>query len=492
MLPDCDNVTPERDSENVTPTPPRGRGGKGRLASGSVPPGMAPIRVEPLSPMKGDILLSHKEARRLSVLENVLAGKLSVPAAAELLGLSERHIKRLKRGMQQYGAAFLAHKNRGRKPKHTIPDATRRQVVELALTRYRGASCQHMAELLAEHEGLHLSAKTISRILRAAGVPIAHTHRAPRRHRCRDRHTQEGLLVQMDASPYHWLEDRGPQASLHGAIDDATGKVLGLYFLPQEQTLGYLHVLHQILTHYGIPHSVYTDRHTLFFSPQPQQLSLEEELAGQETRLTQFGRALRQLDVRHIPARSPQAKGRVERLWGTLQERLTLELRLAGIDNYDDANRFLPDFIERFNQRFAVVPAEPIPAWRPKPSAQDLATVLAFHHVRKASAGSTISFRGQTYQLLDSHGRTLPLPARAPVTVIEDLHGSLRALYHTRLYRLQVLASPKPLAQPDKTTAAPPSKPPRSSKPAPNHPWRRPFKSPASQPARSTSAAPGG
>ncbi len=442
--------------------------------------------------MKGDILLSPKEARRLSVLEYTVQGKLSVREAAQLLGLSQRHVKRLKRGLQQQGPAFLAHKNRGRKPKHAVPAATRRQIVELALTRYQGASCQHMAELLAEHEGLHLSAKTIGRILRAAGVPLAHTHRAPRRHRCRDRMPQEGLLVQMDASPHLWLEDRGPKASLHGAIDDATGKILALYFLPEEQTLGYLHVLRQILTHYGIPHSVYTDRHSLFFPPKPQELSLEEELAGADPRFTQFGRALHQLGITHIPARSPQARGRIERLWQTLQERLTVELRLAGIDNYDDANRFLPEFIERFNQRFAITPVEATPAWRPKPSADLLAQVLALHHPRKATAGSTISFRGRTYQLLDSHGRVLPLPRGALVTVLERLDGSLQALYGDRRYRLQVLAVPQALPKVDKPSTPSPSSARQPSKPAPNHPWRRPFKPAACQPALTATPAPGG
>ena len=162
------------------------------------------------------------------------------------------------------------------------------------------------------------------------------------------------MLVQMDASPFAWLEGRGPSMSLHGAIDDATEMVPGLYFRPEEDTLGYVHFLKQIVKKHGIPKSLYSDGHTIFFSPKHGKLSIEEELAVRKVNLTQFARAIEQLGIGHIRALSPQAKGRVERLRGTLQHRLMVELRLAKATTLEEANEFLVGFIDRFNSRFAV------------------------------------------------------------------------------------------------------------------------------------------
>ncbi len=424
--------------------------------------------------MKGDILLTPKEARRLYVLEQLLRGTLTVRQAAHLLGLSKRQVQRLKGGLKQHGPAALAHKNRGRTPRHALPPVVRQRIVQLAQTAFRGASCQHMAELLAQ-EGIQVSAKSVARILRAAGLPLPHTHRAPKRRRCRERMPREGLLVQMDASPHPWLEERAGVASLHGAIDDATGKILGLYFLPQEQILGYLHVLQQILTHYGIPTSAYTDRHTLFVSPQRRQLSLQEELEGRTVPRTQVGRILEQLGIAHTQALSPQGRGRIERLWQTLQERLVVELRLAGIRDYDAANRFLPSFIERFNRQFAVAPADPTPAWRPAPAAEQLPRLLAVRHERKASAGSTVRFRGTTYQLVDAHDRVVPLARGSCVAILETLDGSRHACHADGTYDLRPLVEPPRAVDSSPSPNGPVASPPRPI-PAPDHPWRRSYK----------------
>ncbi|WP_324718039.1 ISNCY family transposase [Carboxydochorda subterranea] len=427
--------------------------------------------------MKGDVFLRPDEAQRIPVLERLLKGEITVWEGAQALGLSERHVLRLKHAFAQHGAAILAHKNRGRRPSHAVPDAVRQTVLGLALDVYRDASCQHMAELLAEYHQVHLSAKTIARILKAAGIPLAHTHKAARRRRSRERMPQAGALVQVDASPFAWLEDRGPHLCLHGAIDDATSQILGLWFLLTEQLMGYLQVLRQILQHHGVPVRLYSDRHTLFFSPKQGRLSIDEELAGQTIPLTQFGQALQALGIVHIPARSPQAKGRIERLWQTLQSRLVTELRIARVRTLDDANHFLPGFIERFNRRFAVAPKDPQPAFRPAPNAHELLTILALRETRKASAGSTISFQGKTYQLLDAHRHVVPLTPRRTVTVLTGLDGVRRALYAGQVYTLQELdvVTPPPLPNPTPVTAPPPSPRPTSRPPA-THPWRRPFK----------------
>lgn len=419
--------------------------------------------------MKGDVYLNQKESRRLYVMEQVLAGRITTKEAAQLLGLSQRHIKRLKGGMKQDGVAFLAHKNRGRKPAHAIPDHTKQTVLELATTLYTHTSCQHISELLAQYHAINISAKSVSRILKAAGIPLHHPRKSPRRRRTRDRMPQEGLLVQIDASPYKWLDDRAPALSLHGAIDDATGKILGLYFLEQEQTIGYFHVLQQVLLNHGIPNSIYTDRHSIFFSPKRAKLTIEQELSGEQIALTQFGQALSQLGITHIPAHSPQAKGRIERLWATLQSRLPVELRLAGISTIDEANRFLPDFIQRFNDRFAVKPADPTSAFKPAPPISEFTHILAFKSTRLTSKGSTISYFGRTYQLVDDKGSKLALPARYPITVLECMDGKLRAQYQSTIYDLRIQLTPM------KTTEKPAAKSSTERKPnipGPDHPWR--------------------
>lgn len=421
-----------------------------------------------------NIFLNPKEARRLHVIEQAIAGKLTNAQAATILHLSVRQVKRLKKGVKMQGAAFLVHKNRGRKPKHTIPNEVRDLITSLALGKYRNASAQQLAEFLAEDYNLTVSARSIARILKAAGIPLKHAKKQPKRHRSRDRMPAAGMLVQCDASPFAWFEERGPMATLHGLIDDATGMILALFFRPTEDLFGYLTVLLQMILRFGLPKALYCDRHTIFFSPKKDKLSIEDELAGKKVKLTQFGRVLNELGIQHIPALSPQAKGRIERLWGTLQDRLVLELRRAGISSIEEANAFLPSFIEKFNARFAKQPANPEPAFAPCPPRETLERIICVKETRKASAGSTISFGGKTYQLLTPTGTVLPLVPRDTVEVLSHLDGSLSALYkgnHYRLRELLTTTTPKPKERPESQPT--PRKP---YSPPPTHPWRRPFK----------------
>src|SRR5690554_2370987 len=215
---------------------------------------------------RGDIYLNRKESRRVYVMEKVVKGELTVRQGAEFLGLSERQVKRLKKGVKEKGVAALAHGNRGRTPKHAITKDTRNLVFSLATQEYKGASAEHMAELLARNHKVNISAKSILRILREKGVmePASQQHR--RRRKSRDRMPKEGFLIQIDASPYKWLEERGPMLHLHGAIDDATSKVLGLYFRPTEDLKGYLELMKQVIFNHGRPRGVYSDGHAIFFS----------------------------------------------------------------------------------------------------------------------------------------------------------------------------------------------------------------------------------
>ena len=285
-------------------------------------------------------MVTPKEQGRIQVLNDVLAGTLRIRNAALLMGVSERHGWRLLAGYRREGVAAVAHGNRGRPPAHTLAAGLRAQVLMLAQTTYRGCNDSHLVELLAEREGLHVSRATFQRWRQVAGLTSPRKRRPPTHRSRRERMPQAGLLLQWDASPHAWLQDRGPRLTLTGAIDDATGAVEAATFRAQEDAQGYLLVLRTVLQTKGIPLAIYRDRHGIFARRAQDPWTVAEELAGERVP-TQVGRALAELGVQSIAAYSPQAKGRIERLWGTLQDRLVAELRLAGASTPEEAETVL-------------------------------------------------------------------------------------------------------------------------------------------------------
>jgi transposase len=382
--------------------------------------------------------------------------------AAEVLSLSERQIKRLKAGVKKDGGVFVIHKNRGRKPKHTIPGKIREEIVFLVRNKYKGVNYTHLAELLREEEGITVSQSSVSRILKAKGIKSPRKHKPPKPHRTRERKPQEGLLLQMDASPYEWLP--GIKCSLHGAIDDARGNITGLYFCEHECLNGYYEVKRQTILEYGIPISIYVDRHTIFKAPSNARLTIYDELEGKTFAYTQFSRAMQELSVGMIYAYSPQAKGRIERLWGTLQDRLALELRLAGIKSLGEANAFLPGFIKRFNAHFAVVPREPQSAYRPLGEDINLDYILCRKETRKACPGSIFSFGGQIYQVI-KNTLVVAIPNKAAITVLTSPRFGIRAEYKGGVYQVRKTVRPaRVIPKKDRVK--------RTIKVKDDHPWR--------------------
>jgi transposase len=274
------------------------------------------------------------------------------------LCLSVRQIKRLKKRMREDGEAALAHANRGRPSHRRLPDAVLERVLRLARGTYAGFNDHHLCEKLVEREGIALSRETLRRLLRKQGLGSPRKRRAPAHRQRRVRSAQLGELVQLDGSPHDWLEGRGPQLTALGMQDDATGKILAAQFFPSETAFGYLCLLRQLLRRHGVPLAFYGD-HSGIFVRNDEHWTVEEQLAGKR-QPTQFGRALEQLGVTFIAAHSPQAKGRVERLWGVLQDRLTSELRLAKAANIDSANAVLRKFITDYNRRPPGVPLRKI------------------------------------------------------------------------------------------------------------------------------------
>jgi len=415
--------------------------------------------------------MSRKEIRRYEVISKAEEGYLTVREAAGILSLSERHVKRLKKGVKLEGAEAFIHGNRGRKPLNSIKETIRAEVVQrVLLPEYAGVNDSHFRDLLEEREGIVLSRSSVRRIRRAAGILSSKKHRRVKRHLSRSRKAQTGVLVQMDGSPHDWLEGRGPSMCLVAIIDDASSKVLGATFRQEEDTEGYFIVLEQMMRRYGVPLAVYSDRHSIFVSPASERLSIEDELAGKTEPLTQMGRALEELGISHCKALSPQAKGRIERLWGTFQDRLIIEMRLAGINSQEEANSFLPGFVEKHNKQFSVAPKEMETAFRKAPGKKVLTQILCRHEKRKASNGSTISYQGMTYQLVDASRAVVSLVPKAQVTLLLHRDGSIQACYRDKVYELRSLENKKPEKPMTHVFQITPKK---NHKPAADHPWRR-------------------
>jgi transposase len=417
------------------------------------------------------VTMSRREIRRYEVISKAEEGYLTVGEAAEMLSLSERQVKRLKKGAKQKGTEAFIHGNRGRRPATSIKDTIREEVIKRALLpEYAGVNDSHFRDLLEERERIVLSRSSVRRIRRAAGILSSRKHRRAKRHLSRPRKAQAGLLVQVDGSPHDWLEGRGRSMCLVAIIDDASSKVLGATFRQEEDSDGYFTVLEQMAARYGLPLAIYSDRHTIFVSPKSGRLSIEDELAGKTVPLTQVGRALEELGISHCKALSPQAKGRIERLWGTFQDRLVIEMRLAGVKTLEEANTFLPDYVEKHNKQFSVAPQELETAFRKAPAKKVLMQILCRHKKRQASNGSTISYEGRTYQLVDTSKTVVPLVPKAQVTLLLHRDGPIRACYLDKVHELQSLEVKKPEKQATHDFQLTPRK---AHKPAADHPWRR-------------------
>ena len=433
--------------------------------------------------MEDRITLSAHEQRRLVVLNHLGSGAVSLAEAAGLLALSERQVRRLAAAYRSDGAAGLVHGNRGRSPSNALDAGLSARVVELATTTYVGFNQHHLTEMLAEHEGIALSRSSVRRILTDAGIPAPRRRRPPHHRSRRDRYPREGMLLQLDASRHDWLEDRGPRLSLVGAIDDATGLVPSARFREHEDAEGYFHVMRQVVRRHGIPLAIYSDQHSIFHTTTKAQPTLEEQLAG-ERRPTQFARMLGELGTSLILARSPQAKGRVERLWGTFQDRLTSELRLAGATTRADAERILARYLPRHNRRFAVPAAVKERAWLPWPATLRADEVFCFKYARVVAHDNTVRFGPHLIDIPPNRQRISY--ARARVEVHERFDGSLR-VYHQGVCLARVLVAPsdrdfRSVADASESALRPvptarariptriatgPWTPPRS------HPWRR-------------------
>lgn len=403
------------------------------------------------------IVMSGKELRRVHVIHQVVAKQLTQKQAGEVLGLTTRHIRRLSDRLRAEGAKGLAHRGRGKPSNRRKPAVLKRQVLELYGRHYSDFGPTLAVEHLAKHQGLTLSAETLRRWLRAQGID--HFRRRLRPHRTwRARRAHRGELVQLDGSHHDWFEGRGPQCVLMAYIDDASSQVFARFY-EYEGTWSALDSFQRYVKQYGVPLAVYADKHTTYRSPA--EPTVEEQVAGAAP-MSQFGRALRDLGVELIPAHSPQAKGRIERLFHTLQDRLVKEMRMAGIATMPEANRFLPAWLAQYNRRFAVPPANATDLHRLLPAGTDVRAVLTLKTRRVLRRDRTVAHGGQLYQIQSRLRAT-------HVLVEERVDGTLRILHQNRpLAYHSIPHRPRPVLPPPSTR-----RPRPLVKPPATHPWNR-------------------
>jgi len=404
------------------------------------------------------VTMSGTELRRVHVIRQVMDKRLTQVKAGALLGLTTRQVRRLLARVRHEGDRGLVHRARGRPSNRRIAEPVKAKILRLYTPRYGDFGPTLAAEKLAERHGIVISDETLRVWLHAQG--IAHFQRRKRPHRVwRARKAHVGELIRLDGSHHDWFEGRGPRCVLMAYSDDASSRVFARFY-EYEGTWPAMESFTRYVQRYGIPLAVYTDKHTT--SRSPAEPTIEEQLRGAAP-TSRFGRALGELGVELIPAHSPQAKGRVERLVKTFQDRLIKEMRLAGVATLDEANRFLEDSLPVYNRRFAVQPAQATDLHRPIPAGCQLEAILCIKTARGVRNDHTVAHHGRLYQIDDRLGSRTVLVVERRDGSIQLMAGATPLRYHeidSRPVRVENLA------QPGRRRRRPP-------KPAATHPWRK-------------------
>lgn len=418
------------------------------------------------------IVMSLREVKRLKAVQSAIDGHITQKTAASLVGLCERQVRRLVQTVRDEGERGIIHASRGRPSNRRLPEEVRGMVLSLYQEQYPDFGPTLAAEKLLERDGIRISDETLRKWLMEAGIWKKRRKRSPFR-RWRPRRECFGELLQMDGSHHDWLEGRGPELVLMGSIDDATNTTYG-QFHDYEGTLPAMDSFKGYVKKYGLPMSIYVDRHTTYKSSK--KLTEWDEVEGVKT-LSQFERALEELGVEVIHAQSPQAKGRIERLFGVFQDRLVKEMRLRGITTKAQANALLEEYLPLYNDRFGVCPANEADVHVPLPSHIDLNRYLCIKRERTVRKDNTIALDGRAYQLEERGGKK--------VIAEERLDGSLHIMSDdAALQYKEITERPRKEVVPkiDMRVYN------RPQKPSKDHPWKRRWKIQNAAPQQGTSA----
>jgi hypothetical protein len=402
------------------------------------------------------IRMSHEELKRVSLIHKVLDREITQREVGEVLEVCERQVRRIVVRVREAGDEGVIHRLRGRPSHRAIKNGVKRKVISLCRSRYEGFGPTLASEKLRELDEIEVSRETLRGWFREE--QIAYRKRRGRPHRqWRERKRYFGEMVQMDGSHHDWFEERAPWCVLMGYIDDATGNVYARFY-GYEGTMPAMDSLRMYFRRYGLPASVYLDKHTTYKSPGKP--SIEEELRGEEA-LSEVERALKELGVKVIHADSPQAKGRIERLFRTFQDRLVKEMRLEGIRSMEEANRFLERYLPIYNERFRVIPAGKADLHRPVPKGVRLERILCTKAERFLRNDFTVAYNGKLYQVEE---RT-----RAKKVVVEErLDGSMAIVHKDRSLRFkEITRRPERQEKPKPLTLR------RVYIPPPDHPLKR-------------------
>jgi len=440
--------------------------------------------------------LNMTEEQKYLIIKKLVETDGNKDRAAKILGYTKRHINRLINGYLSEGKAFFRHGNRGRKPAITLSDSLKNNVLDLYRTKYYDANFTHFSELLKEYEYIDISTSTINNILMRENILSPKARRItkkkmrlsleakkiaasskteiakideniilledahPRRPRC----AFFGEMLQMDASLHHWFGQ--DKSQLHVAIDDATGHITGAYFDYQETLKGYYNVFYQVLKNHGIPYMFYTDRRTVF------EYKLKKSTSIEEDTFTQFGYACQQLGVELKTTSVPQAKGRVERLFETLQSRLPLELRLAGATTIEQANEFLNYYIQKFNAQFAIPINNIKSVFEKQPDNEKINLTLAVLTSRKIDNGHCIRFENNFYKPMDAQGLPVYYHKGTPAMIVKAFDNNIFACINEKVYSLDLIPKHE-LTSRNFAFSSSVAKPVKRCIPNMTHPWRQ-------------------
>ena len=441
--------------------------------------------------------LRMNENQKYEIIKKLVECNGNKKTAALKIGCTPRTINRLIRGYNTNGKAFFIHGNRGKKPIHALSYDTKSTVLGLFSTKYPDANFAHFTEILAEHEGIIISPSTVKNILLEQDILSPKAHKTTKKtlrkkleqqkqkaitkndaaklqlkiieledsHPRRPRSAYFGEMLQMDASVHHWFG--GAKTQLHAAIDDASGRIVGAYFDHQETLNGYYNVFHQVLTTYGIPYMFYTDRRTVFEYKQKKAPSLEKDT------FTQFSYACHQLGVEIKVTSVPQAKGRVERLFQTLQSRLPIDLRNAGVTTIEQANEFLNSYIKKFNNKFAL-PIDNIKSvFETQPSDEKINLTLAVLADRKIDTGHSVKFQNQHFKPMDDRGLPVYYHKGTSVIVIKAFDGNILASINDNIYELDIIPTHELKSRNFDSLNTLTDLPVKRNIPSMIHPWRK-------------------
>ena len=377
--------------------------------------------------------MNQKEELKAHIIKCCVEGNMTVKQAANRLGFSERYIKKLKARYKKYGVSSMLHGNCGRQPKRTLDIALKQKILDIRKQpEFDTVNVMHFKDILEEKYKIIVSYSFLYNFLKENNIKSPRKHRKTKLHHRRNRRSKIGELLQIDATPHEFFIGDNNKYTLHGLIDDASGQITGLYMCKNECMQGYFEVIRQTLKNFGVPENIYADGSSIFFTTKKDKLTLEEQLSGIEEPNTQFGKIMDELGIHLIHAGSSQAKGRIERLWNTLHDRLITEFKINNITNMEQANLFLKEYIKKYNKKFKVKPRDKKKAFIPLLKSVNLDTLLTVKYKRTVDNGACFSLNNVSFKI-----EKIDILPRTRIDVLISKKIGIKVLYKNKLYTVK-------------------------------------------------------